>query len=110
MFNLAKEFVVYSNSFWWKLHGRGMLLLQSSEHDVVCDKTKLGQSQLSLLLGSSLRDWIENFFVEDRDVVETRVRAFSATALLIRGPLKLRAWTLFTEIAGKGPHLQEAQE
>lgn len=35
---------------------------------------------------------------------------FQATALLVRGPLQLLAWTLLAKVAGEWADLQEAQE
>jgi hypothetical protein len=75
---------------------------------MVGDQAKLCQSFLTFSNGSSLRDWIQDLFVKERDMVEASMSTFCATTLLICAPLELLTGALLAEVTGKGLHLKEA--
>lgn len=65
LFDLAEKFIVQRDTFRWKLHRLGMLVLHAAEHDMIRDEPELVESVFALFLGFPLDDGVEDFLVED---------------------------------------------
>ena len=109
-FNLAKKLVVDYNFFWWKLHGRGMVPLHTTQHKSVSEQTQFGKALLAKGWVAALCDWIKKLLIEDRDVTETAVAAMVAHLVLILRPMQFFTLALFAKVTSKGFDVEEPNQ
>lgn len=93
-----------------KLHGRGVIALQTSQHDPVGDKSKLVEGLTANLWSFPLCDWREKFLIEDGNMVEASMVTVGALHVRRLRPMKFCAFADFAEIAGKRLDLQKSQK
>jgi len=70
---LAEKFAVNVDLLGRKLHGGGVVNLDTTEHEAVGEETELRKGFLALADVTILLDWIEQLLVEDRDVLHAVV-------------------------------------
>ena len=78
-----------------------MVALHTSQHDPVGHETQLAESFATELRVLSLRDWVQQLLVEDRDVVKPGMVTACTPLLLILVPVKLGAIALFAKVTGE---------
>lgn len=88
-----------------------MVLFHTSQHDFIGQEPQLLQCRFALLAWcANLRDWIEDFLIEDRHMLEAVMPTDSALLFLVLRPMQLATVALLTEVTGKRLHFEEAKK
>lgn len=101
---------MYDDFLRRKFHGRGVITLQTSQHDPVGDESKLVEGLTTDFWTFSLCDWRKQFLIEDRNMVEASMVAVGTFHVCRLRPVKLRAFADFAEIAGERLDLQKSHK
>ena len=97
-FNLAEKLVMDDDFLRWEFHRCCMVALHTSQHDPVSHETQLAKSFPTEFRVLSLRDWIQQLLVEDRDMVKTGMVTACTSLLLVLVPVKLSATALLAKV------------
>jgi len=107
---LTKELTIDVDFFGWQLHGRGMITLDATKHEAICQDSKLLKGICSRSFVAELLNWVEEFLIENRDMLHATVLATSALTILVHVPIESRTRTLLAEVARKWFDVEEADQ
>jgi hypothetical protein len=107
---LSKELTVDVNFLGWEFHRRGMIALDTTKHESISENSKLSKRFLARTLIAKLLNGIQQFLIEDRDMLHAAMVTVSAAILLVHIPIEGRAWALLAEVAGKWTNIEETDE
>jgi hypothetical protein len=87
-----------------------MITLDTPKHKPIREDSELSESLFTWTLVPKLLDWVQEFLVEDGNVLHTTVATAFAATELIHVPIKSRARTLLAEIACERANVEETDE
>ena len=103
--DLAEELIVDDNFLWWELHRCCVVSLHASKHDTVCHEAELVQSLATERRVLPLSDRVEQFLIEDRNMVEASMVAGCTFLALVLVPMKFCTGAFLAEVTRERSNL-----
>jgi hypothetical protein len=108
VFFLAEELTVDIDFLCGQLHGTRLIALDAPKHEAIGKNTKLAEGLLARPFVSIFLDRIEEFLVEDGDMLHHAVFAAIAFVISVSLIFKSRARALLAEVASERTNLQKS--